>query len=68
MNCGDSDIEKHKFHQHKSPISINNIDSNKIEVCNKASFSNKDFKYFIGYKDGKKNRPLCVLLPKMSAY
>ena len=26
------------------------------------------FKYFIGYKDAKKVRPLCAFLPKMSAY
>ena len=26
------------------------------------------FTYFIGYKDGKKVRPLCILLPKMGAY
>ena len=23
---------------------------------------------FFGYKDGKKVRPLCILLPKMTAY
>ena len=28
----------------------------------------KGFKFFIGYKDAKKIRPLCILLPKMSAY
>ena len=28
----------------------------------------KGFKYFIGYKDAEKNRPLCIFSPKMSAY
>ena len=28
----------------------------------------KGFKFFIGYKDAKKIRPLCILLPKMSGY
>ena len=28
----------------------------------------KGFKYFIGYKDAKKIRPLCVFLLKMRAY
>ena len=28
----------------------------------------KGFKYFIGYKDAGKNRPLCIFFPKMSAY
>ena len=46
--------KKHKFHQHKSPTSIKNIDINKIVVSNKFSFGEKDFKYFISYKDAKK--------------
>ena len=48
----DTEIEKHKFHQHKSPISINNIDNNKIVVSNKVSFSKRVYTYFIGYKNG----------------
>ena len=28
----DIEIEEYQFHQHKSPISINNIDVNKIVV------------------------------------
>ena len=31
-----------------------NIDVNEIVVFNMISFDKKDFKYFIGYKDGKK--------------
>ena len=31
-------------------------------------FVNKGFKYFIGYIDAKKMRPLCTFLPKMNAY
>ena len=61
IKFGDTEIEKHKFHQHKSTILINNIDI-------KVSFGKKGFKYFIGYKDEKKKRLLCILLPKMSAY
>ena len=36
-------------------------------VSSKDSFSKKGFKYFIGYKDGKNVRPLCVMIPKISA-
>ena len=43
----DIEIEKQKFHQHKRPISIKNIDINKIVVSNKVSFGKKSFKYFI---------------------
>ena len=68
IKCGDIEIQKEKFHQHKRPISINNIDIHKIVVPNKVSFGKKESKYFIAYKDAKKNRPLCIFLPKMSAY
>ena len=50
----DIEIKKQKFHQHKRPISIRNIDINKIVVSNKVSFSKKGFKYFIGCKNAKK--------------
>ena len=54
----DTEIEKYQFHQYKSPISIGNIVVIKIVIPNKISFGKKDFKYFIGYKDVKKIRPL----------
>ena len=50
----DTEIGKHKFHQCKSPISMNDIDINKIIVSNNFPFVKQDFKYFIGYKDNKK--------------
>ena len=65
---GDTEIEKHKFQQYKWFISIKNIDINKIVASNKVFFGKKGFKYFIGYKNAKKVRPLCIFLPKMSAY
>ena len=51
IKFGDTEIEKHKFHQNKSPILRNRIDINKIVVSNKVSFGKKGFKYSIGYKD-----------------
>ena len=35
-------------------MSVYNADINKILVSNKVAFDKKGFKYFIGYKDGKK--------------
>ena len=61
------EIEKQKFHQHKRPISVKNININKIVVSSKVSFGKKCFKYFNGYKDAK-IRPFCIFLPKMSPY
>ena len=64
----DIEIQKQKFHQHKEPISIKNIDINKIVVSNKVHFCKRGFKYIIGYKDAKKVKPLCTFLLKTSAY
>ena len=65
---GDTENEKHKIHQHKSPILINKIDINEIVVFNKASFGKKGFKYFTAFKHGKKVRHLFILLTKIIAY
>ena len=54
IKFGDIEIEKQKFPQYKIPISIRNIDINKIVESNKTSFSKNGFKYFIGFKDPKK--------------
>ena len=65
INFFDIETKKQKFHQHKEPISIKNLDINKITVLNKIPFGKKGFKYFIGYKNAKKIRPLCIFPPKM---
>ena len=44
------------------------INTDKTEVSIKASFGKQVFKFFIGYKDAKKIKPLCIFLPKMIAY
>ena len=43
----DTQIEKYKLQQYKSPFSMDNIDVNKIVLSNKISFGRNDFKYFI---------------------
>ena len=67
IKFGDTEIEKQNFHQHKRPISMKSIDINKKVSSNKVPFGQKRFNYFIGYKDAKKVRPLCIFLPKTSA-
>ena len=64
----DIKILKQKFHQHKRSISIKNVDIDKIVVSNKVPFGKKGFKYFTGYIDIKKDKPLCVFLSKVTAY
>ena len=44
---------------------IYDVDINKILVSNNVSFGKRGF---IGCKDGKKDRPLCVMLKEMSTY
>ena len=61
-----TEIEEYEFHQYNSPISIKNIDINKIVVSNKFTFGKQDFEYFIGYKDNKEIRPLCIFFPEVS--
>ena len=52
-----------------SAISINNIGISKTIAPNvNDSFGKKDFKYFIRTNIFKNLRPLCILLPKISAY
>ena len=66
IKFGDIEIKKQKFREHKISISIKNIDINQ-RVVSKVSFGKEGFKYFIGYKENKKIRPLCISAPKMSA-
>ena len=47
---------------------INSIDVNKVVVSNKLSSGIQDFKYFIGYKDNKKIKPLCLFSPEANVY
>ena len=44
-------LKKYKFHQTKSPISINDIHINKIVVSNKFPMCKRDFIYLIGCKN-----------------
>ena len=64
----DIEIKKYKFCQSESPISINDININKIVVSKKLPFTKQDFRYFNGYKDDRKIRPLCISFPKLSAH
>ena len=64
----DTEIEEYKFHQYKSPVSINNLGFNKILISSRFLFGKQDLKYFIGCKDNKEIRPLCIFFWDMSIY
>ena len=55
MTFGHTAVEKHKFHLRKSPISIHDVTIDRIVVSSEFPFGTKGFKYFIGYKGGKKS-------------
>ena len=44
IKFGDIEIEKQKFRQHKRPISMKNIDIDKIVASNKSYFGKTKFK------------------------
>ena len=49
--------EKKMFHQYERPVSVNNIDNNKIVLSNaKSLLVKKHFEYFIGFKDFLKSK------------
>ena len=68
ITFGSIEVEKQKFCQYKSLISIYDVNIDKIVVPIGVLFGKIGFKYFIDYKNSKEIRPLCVMLPKMSAY
>ena len=44
---GDTEIEKQKFHNHKNPILIDDVDINKIMTSSEVLSGKKGFKYFL---------------------
>ena len=60
--------KKKNFHKHKRPISIKKYWYYWISSIYKVSFGKKGFKFLVGHKDSKKFKPLCISLPKLSAY
>ena len=66
---GNIEIEKNKFYNPKTPIFFEDEDIEKVLVCNKISFGEKNSKYFIGYLyNGNKVKPLNIMLLKTCAY
>ena len=47
INFSGSKMQKQKCHQHKGPISIKNVDIDKVIVPNKVPFGKKGFKVLL---------------------
>ena len=50
----DLEIQKQNFHQHIRPISVKNVDINKVIVSNKLSFGKNDLNTLLAKKIIKK--------------
>ena len=64
IRFGNIEINKQKFHNHKNPISVYEVNIDRIVIFSRVSFGKTGFKYFIGYKNNKKQVSLCAILPK----
>ena len=60
---GGTEIQKQSFHQYEGPISIKNIDINKIVVSDKVSFDKKGVDISLA-SQMLKNRPLFIFFFK----
>ena len=68
LKFGDIVVNKRGFHASKQTTALNLVNTNKIVVSEKFKHSDDCFKYFIGYLyDDDVIRPLCIILPQMSA-
>ena len=61
-------INKKEFHKYKQPINLELVSVDQIVVSDKFKHSDDSVKYFIGYREGKIVKPLCIILAQMSGY
>ena len=63
-----SDLIKKEFHKSKQPIDLNLVKIDQIILSDKFKHSGDGFNYFIGHKEDEIVKPLCIILPHISAY
>ena len=61
-------VNKKEFHKSKQPTDLDLVNVDQIVVPDKFKHSDDGFKYFIGYKEGKIVKLLCIILPQMTVY
>ena len=61
-------LNKKEFHKSKQPIKLDSVKVDQIVVSAKFKHSDDGFKCFIGYKEGKIVKLLCIILPQMTGY
>ena len=69
LKFGDIVVNKKEFHASKQVIALSSVKTGKILVSYKFKHRDDGFKYCIGYlHDDDVIRPMCIILPQMSAY
>ena len=58
-------VNKKEFHKFKQPINLDLINVDQIVISDKFKHDNGGFNYFIGYKEDKIVKPLCITLLQM---
>ena len=59
-------VKKKEFHKSTQPINLDLVNVDQMVVSDKFKHSDGGFKYFIGYKERKIVKPLCIILPQMT--
>ena len=68
LKFGDVENYNKNFATFNLSITLNLVAIDKKVISDKFKHSNKDFKYFVGYKEDNIIRPLSIILPQMSGY
>ena len=68
LQFNDSILNKKEFNKSKEPVDLFSVNVDQIVASEKIKHNNKVFKDFIGYKEDKIFKPLCIILPQMSGY
>ena len=67
LKFNDVILNKKEFHKPKEPIDLFSANVDQIVVSDKFEHK-KVFKHSIGYQEAEIVKPLCIILPQMSAY
>ena len=57
-------VDKKESHKSKQPIDLMSVNVDQIVISDKFKHSDEGFRYFIGYKEGKIVKPLCIISPQ----
>ena len=69
INFDDKKVKRSSFYKNEKINNIEDINVNNILVSKKEPCGTKNsHKYYIGYNDNDKIRPLCIWLPQMTSY